>query len=96
MTRHEIAQLACRILALWLFCQTALSLYGVVWLLIFAIPRLFSDGFNLRELAGPGVAGLVGLGAALIGALLWWKSGRIASRMTSPDTTPVTSANLDQ
>ena len=96
MTRQEIAALACRIIAVWLFCQAALSIYGVVVLAGLLIPDFISRGYDSRLLAGTAVSGLMGLGSALPGAFLWWKSGRIGIRMTSADPTPVTSSNLDR
>jgi hypothetical protein len=96
MTRHEIAKLACRILAVWLFCQTVVQLYGVVLFMLFGIRELFSDRANWTFLAGSAGVGLAGLGYAVIGIILWWQSGRIAGRMVSSDPAPVTAANLDQ
>jgi len=101
MTKHEVAKLACRIMALWLFCQAILSLARGVAYFVVSISNNFSRGFGLGDIAASFlITGIDGLGFALLGALLWWKAEGIAGRMISaqPDSSapaPAASAGLD-
>ncbi len=96
MNKREIAQLACKILAVWFFCQVATNLYGIVMFLIFPILQLFGGHASAPDFAGALVGALLAIGPLIIGILLWWKSGRIATKMASDDPVPVTSGSLDQ
>jgi hypothetical protein len=97
MNRREIAALACRILALWLFTQAATSLVTTIVevVTLFNIWDDITRGANQSGISAPfGV--LLGMSPTLvmiaIGVLLWKKADSVASRMVSDDPAPVTSA----
>jgi hypothetical protein len=89
MTRQDIAKLACRIIALWLFCQAAIGLYTIF---VFILQAVFqsANGDNVEfDYAGSIVPALMFLGTFLMGALLWWKSDWISRKMIPDATTTV-------
>jgi hypothetical protein len=91
MTRLEIAELACRIMALWVFAQCALAIVPAIMLPFLAIfQHRLLDG-----LLGSGASLLVPLGELAFGVLLWRKARAIARRMVLQDPTPVVTAAID-
>jgi hypothetical protein len=96
MNRREVAQLACRILAIWFFCQVALSLEAVALLLISFVNDPLGRIIGPSDMAFLILPGMTAIGSLVIGLLLWWKSGGIASKMAPADPAPITSKSLDQ
>jgi hypothetical protein len=97
MTRREIATLACKILALWMFAQAAFFVAGVLLMGIISIAAIFTDrGFRWDELAGAAVTGVPALGMLFIGLYFWYRASRLAARMVSDDETPVTRPDITQ
>jgi|GEM_PF-6673749 len=96
MTRHEIATLACKILALWILSQAILGTLT----LPFAILSMLADVFNHRSfndaLKQLLVMGLVPVAYFLAAWWFWALAPRIASRMVGEDTTPVTQPGFNQ
>lgn len=96
MTRREIAQLACKILALFVLCQALGYLYQTVAFLVFEISSMIRGGLSTSSF-GPNMAfASIGVGMLLLSYILWWQSSRIGSRMVAADPTPVTASSLDQ
>ncbi|MEX2213733.1 MAG: hypothetical protein WD768_06375 [Phycisphaeraceae bacterium] len=97
MTRREIATLACKILALWMFAQTALLFGSVIVVMVISLFGLVFrvDGLDWQTLfaavvlAGPAIATLI------VSLFLWRKAPSLANRMVSDDPTPVTRDALD-
>ena len=80
MTRREIATLACKILALWMFAQAAFFVAGVLLMAIISVAAIFTDrGFRWDELAGAAVTGVPALGMLVIGLYFWFRAGRLAT-----------------
>lgn len=94
MTRHEIAKLACKILALWFFCQVALTLYSTVMHFGFSFWAAVSNG-HWEGVTRPLFLMVAGAGSLVLGLILWRCSDAIASRMAAADQMPVTSKSLD-
>ncbi|HTV47528.1 MAG TPA: hypothetical protein VMG59_03700 [Phycisphaerae bacterium] len=92
MTRHEIATLACKILALWAFAEAILTSTGIITSVVF----LFS-----HEPQWPNFFSIVYLcttpiGMLIIGLILWFRAPGIAARMVSSDPAVVTRADINQ
>jgi hypothetical protein len=97
MTRREIATLACKILALWMFAQAAFFIAGVILMAIISVAAIFTNrGFRWDELVGAAVTGVPALGMLVIGLYFWFRAGRLADRMVSDDETPVTRPDITQ
>lgn len=96
MTRLEIATLACKILAVWMFVQTVLMAYTVVNMFVSLLIGVFGNGRFGADLAIAGFASLHVLVLLLIGLVLWFKAGTLAARMVSDDPTPVTRPEMTQ
>jgi hypothetical protein len=98
MSRREIAALACRILALWVFLQGIMNATGIVWLIyqnVLRFSRFQRDGY--ADLLGFTTVGGVIFSAHLIIALLiWWRASSIAARMVSEDPSPVSGVGLSR
>lgn len=95
MTRTEIAILACKILAMWVFAQAALLIMDVVMMVIFALANLHSGVSHSTDLAQTAVTGVPAVGAVIVGVLLWSYAPQFASRMVSAGPEPVTRPDLD-
>lgn len=96
MTRQEIATLACKILAVWMFVQTALMAYTVVNMFVSLLIGVFGNGRVGVDLAAAGFASIHVLVMLLIGLMLWFKGSTLAARMVSDDPTPVTRPDMTQ
>ena len=100
MTRKEIAALACRILALYLFVRAGLHLVNVVHMPIAVAVGMLDNTFVMANLYSLlfAVGGLVVPAAAYItfGLLYWFKADALAARIVSEDPTPVASPALDR
>lgn len=96
MTRQEIATLACKILAVWMFVQTALMAYTVVNMFVSLLIGVFGNGRFGADLAIAGFACIHVLVMLLIGLVLWFKGSALAARMVSDDPTPVTRPDMTQ
>jgi hypothetical protein len=88
LTRQEIAQLACRVVALWVFAIFLYEFYGVLALIVvqMATAREYGGGPRWTELL---VSGIFPLGHLLVAGLLWAMSRWIARRMVGDDPSPV-------
>ena len=95
MTRTEIATLACKILAMWVFAQAALLIVNVVMMIIFALGNFHSGVSRSTDLAEAAVTGLPAVGAVIVGILLWSYAPQLASRMVSAGSETVTRPDLD-
>jgi hypothetical protein len=91
LTRLEIAELACKILALWIFAQAAL---GITPVLLFCFVAFFQHSSG-SVFAAVTVSALMPLGFLFVGVLLWKKAEAIARRMVGSDPTPVVRTELD-
>lgn len=95
MTRREIAVLACKFLALWMFAQGVLYGTSTVVLAIATVGGLFTDrDAQWRLLAMLAYTGVPALCVLVAGIVLWKMSGRLAGRMVSDDPTPVTREDI--
>ncbi len=93
MTRHEIAALACKILALWLFSQVAF--YGIPFLMMITVSLfggLTDRGINWDQIWASLMSGLLPLGSLIVAIVIWRKAEALATRMVRPgaDTGAVT------
>jgi hypothetical protein len=108
MSRREIAILACKILALWLFADAAYEFPSLLTMLVVTIPNLFAHPkLGAVDVAGALVSGLPALGPITAGTILWRGSSWFAGKMipndptanptpdTSPDTTPLTRPDIN-
>jgi hypothetical protein len=89
MTRHEIATLVCKSIALGLFAYAA---YSAIALAGFAILFFYSwlfDQFSSHYLGELLVLSLPTLSMIAVGILYWKKADSIASRMVRKDARPV-------
>jgi hypothetical protein len=94
MTRHEIATLACKLLALWIIIQGVLYLpYLLYWLFlgIATAHNEFAAGFQLSA-----VYSFLSIGSFLIGLALWLLAPRLAARMVKSDDTAIVFPDLTQ
>lgn len=95
MTRLEIAVLACRVLALWMFAQVAIAAPSLAFLLAMAIHNAFGSlEYRWDELIVVAHMTLPTVGVLVVGLLFWYRAGRLARRMVSDDPTPVTRPDL--
>ncbi|HEY1686625.1 MAG TPA: hypothetical protein VGG19_17820 [Tepidisphaeraceae bacterium] len=95
MTRHEIAVLACKILALWVVVQIVMdlaSLLSLAWYLIdnVVVPSR-RVGLTIYTYA-PIL--ILTVAQSVIAWVLWFRAPRLASRMVSTDPQPVTNATV--
>ncbi len=91
LTRLEIAELACKILAVWILAHAALS---ITPLLLFLGAAAFQ--LNPGEAFTPcAVMGAVPLGELIVGVLLWRNAKAIGRRMVRDQSMPVTRIDLD-
>lgn len=93
MTRHEIATLACKILALWSFAQSLLLSTGIILIMI-AIVTEYTESARWSGLTAAMGSGAIPLGMFGLGLFFWFGANRLASRMVSNDPTPVTHVDL--
>ncbi len=96
MTRLEIATLACKIVAVWMFAQTVLMAYMVVNMFVSQLIGVIGNDRVATELVDAGFASLHVLVPLLIALVLWFKAGALAARMVSDDPAPVTRPDLTQ
>ena len=96
MTRLEIATLACKILAVWMFVQTALTAYSLVHMFVGLLIGVFGTGRFGADVAAAGLASIHVLVLLLIGLLLWFQASTLAARMVSDDPTPVTRPDITE
>ena len=97
MTRHDIAVLACRLLALWLILPVAIGACSLVLAPLAMVVGLGPDwSIKPANLVFGISRALMTLGPKLIvGVFLWTKAGTLADRMVSDDPTPVTRPDID-
>ncbi len=94
MTRLEIAGLACKILALWLFAQAAYLLSAFAVSLTVLVGAILSrQGVQWQDLLSFSVTGIMPLAMAVVGVFIWLRAEMLASRIVSDDPTPITSSN---
>jgi len=86
LTRLEIAELACKVIALWVFTQVA---FTTVPFLLFILAAIFQPNPGKTILVTLGISAVVPLGGLIIGIFLWKKSRAVARRMVSEDPSPV-------
>jgi hypothetical protein len=92
LTRFEIAVLACRILALWLFAEVVTNMSSLL-LLVPAV--LFGQG--LREAFGAaGIMPFFYIGTLIAAIFIWKKAPYLARRMVDDSSVPVRTVNMDQ
>ena len=95
MTRLEIATLACKILALYLFAEVVIVGSSVIFMLILTIGGLFSHSARgWDDLLGAAVMGIPTAATALAALFLWIRAEALAARMVSDDALPVTATDL--
>jgi hypothetical protein len=88
LTRLEIAELACKILAVWALAQAALSITPLFLLLFLAFSdpgRAFAASFSA----------IIPVGEIIVGIFLWGYSRAIGRRMVRDDPMPVVSTDMD-
>ena len=95
MTRRDIAFLACRILALWLFVQAALNLSAVLVMFTALAASMFGHTPWRARFVMTLISGLPGVVQFVAGVLLWWKSAWFARRMAPAEETEGVTALLD-
>lgn len=93
MTRREIAKLACKVIALWLFAQAATMAFYLLGGLFGLIMLLFgvygaSQGFVYM------MGTLPALGPLIVGVILWKRADRIAPHIADDNPSPVTRDDL--
>jgi hypothetical protein len=89
MTQFEIAKLACRVIAVYLFGIGIIylgSFLGEVGAMILSLSRV--RGMNLAVLLGG--SGFIAVCYGGVGALLWNLSGNLAGRIAGDSTGPIT------
>lgn len=95
MSRHELAVLACKILALWVVVQIAYLLENFLYMIFFLFKWSISSNEADRNFAMANVTfGVLVIGLAIIAAILWYQAPRLAKSMVSQDPAPVTSGKL--
>lgn len=92
MTRLEIAELACKILAVWIFAKAALSI-GPLLTFLFTVVfgQVPSGGFSSLAYSA-----MIPLGELIVGGLLWISSSALARQMVWDDPTPVVRTDLNR
>ena len=98
MTRHEIATLACKILALWLCVQVAIeaSYIPVMIIGIIAEPQMQTSLSRWAYLLMYGSMGVRVISSVVVAIILWMKAPAIARHMVCDDPTPVTSSGINE
>lgn len=96
MTRREIAQLAVKILALWLFGEAIVGLSTVVSFIMALIRSPLDQGFGLQEVLSTGSAAIPTVFYFLAGLFFWSRAETLAARMVSDDRAPVTGIGIDE
>jgi hypothetical protein len=92
LSRIAIAELACRLMALWLFAQVAL---GLTPLLMLLPVLLFERGFDTS--LGVAVAGaLLPLGSLIFGIFLWRGSRAVARRLVHDNPAPLVTRHFNR
>jgi hypothetical protein len=93
LTRQEIAELACKVLALWVLATFMYEVYvlfaGII--AVYLAPHAEGLGPGLREMLIPGI---IPLGRLLVATALWLMSRRIARWMVGSDPSPVLKVSL--
>lgn len=89
LTRLEIAELVCRVLALWLFAHVATAYLAVILLFLVAFSELSTE----RLLAG-GLSMFLPLGGLAFGVVLWKNAKRIGRCMVANDASPIVAASI--
>ena len=89
MTRREIAEVACRILALAMFGYGWVSICGVV------VYRLWLGRFSQYDTLLADQSPLfVGIGWLAVSSLIWFRAPVYAARMTNDDPEPIVTTGL--
>lgn len=97
MTRLEIATLACKILALWLFAQAVILGVRVGPTLVSAVLSVFGPrGFQDAPLWMVVWGGFPVLGYLAMGLFLWFRAAGLARRMVTDDPAPATRADITE
>jgi hypothetical protein len=97
MTRLEIATLACKILALWMFAQAVTYLAAIIPTLIALMGRMFSyPPLGWRDFDSLVLPLQLLAGQVAVGLVLWFKAEWTARRMVSHESTPVAGSNITQ
>jgi hypothetical protein len=97
MTRTELAEFACKLLALWAFTQAALYGSGVLLMIVIAVSGVFrSRGFQWQDLVEAAVTGVPALGSIVVGVFLWHGASRLASKMVPSDPALVTQPDVSR
>jgi hypothetical protein len=91
ITRQEIAELACKVIAVWILVEGVL---GIAPLFVFLFTVfLITDPRQTFTMSS--YAAIPALGQLLVGAFCWKLSRRIARRMVRRNPTPVVRTDLD-
>ncbi len=90
MTRREIAELACKLMALYLFVNGLFSAEQLLVALLPTIGEAVSFGFRWHRFAPFMTAGSYVAALFAPAALLWWQTEYFARRMVVDDSDPVT------
>jgi hypothetical protein len=94
MTRQEIASLACKVLAVWVFVHVALTAGKFALLVVDMLMSIADDsvwGYQIRTLC---LTSLLLLFYLLLAWMLWRKSDRLAVSMVCSDETPVVGSDI--
>lgn len=95
MTKRDIASLACRIIAVYLFTEAALSLSGGLIATLVALGTMMSElRWEFLHFLQTAIYIVPGIGMAIAGWILWIKSERVAQLMVADDSTFVVVAQL--
>jgi hypothetical protein len=90
LTRLEIAELACKIFALWVFAHAALTIAPLL-VFLFVAPFQLDSG---RPFASSALFAVMPAGEILVGVLLWTMSRAIGRRMVRDATAPVARTDI--
>lgn len=95
MTRLEIATLACKVLALWLFANAVVVGVSVGPTLVSAVLSIFGpSGFQHTPLSMVVWTGFPAAGYLAMGLFLWFRAASLAGRMVTDDPAPATRADI--
>ena len=85
---RRLASLACKLIALWLFSQSAGQVMVVVGMVVGSVTSNLSGSRGLwaGEMAAPVVTLVIAAGPIMAGVFLWVRADRLAARMVADDT----------
>jgi len=95
MNRREIAEMACKTIALILFAQSIfLAIASLLYPLVVFVHGAFYGWVDQAELLTAMIIAVPGLATMVTAALYWWNARKIAGRMVSSDPTAVSTVAI--